>query len=257
MSRVTEPDLVLPALFLMSMQEDGKITTSELINELEKLLKLSPEDMAILTGRNDTYFSQIVRNLKSHSTFERYGYAENIAGGFRITEEGRQFVLAKQDIIGYLFYAPRFDTEDVFNSCTDLLASESRRKVIPLTEFVQEGRPFKQESIIRERSNQLRLAARDYFKSPVDGLLYCNCCNFEFSHFYDPKIFSTCIEIHHMKPLYQYEDADITKTIQDALQNLVPVCPNCHRVIHKHHISSNELNSFRANIHQFAYNMAN
>jgi hypothetical protein len=72
MSRVTEPDLVLPALFIMSIQNDGTITTSKLIDELEKLIKLSPEDKAILAGRNDSYFSQIVRNLKSHSTFERY-----------------------------------------------------------------------------------------------------------------------------------------------------------------------------------------
>lgn len=254
MSRVTEPDLVLPALFIMSMRKDGTITTSELIDELEKLIRLSPEDKAILAGRNDSYFSQIVRNLKSHSTFERYGYAENIAGGFRITDEGRQFVIAKQDVIGYLFYTPKFTTEDVLNSCTNLLASESRRKVIPLTESVQEGNVFVQKTIIRERSHDLRLAARDYFKNPNDGLLYCSCCNFEFNHYYDPKLFSTCIEIHHLKPLYQYEDEDITKTIQDALKNLIPVCPNCHRVIHKHHISSSEITSFRANIHQFAYN---
>ena len=77
--------------------------------------------MRILSGRNDSYFSQIVRNLKSHGTFERYRYAKNITGGFRITDEGREFVIAKQDIMGYLFNAPRFTTEDVLGAlCTTL-----------------------------------------------------------------------------------------------------------------------------------------
>ena len=254
MSRVTEPDLVLPALFIMSMRKDGTITTSELIDELEKLIRLSPEDKAILSGRNDSYFSQIVRNLKSHSTFERYGYAENITGGFRITDEGREFVIAKQDIMGYLFNAPRFTTEDVLNSCTNLLASESRRKVIPLTEFVQEGTMSKQYTIIRERSNRLRQAARDFYAAKKGGLLYCECCNFEFGHFYNPNIYSTCIEMHHLKPIYQYEDEDINKTIENALVNLIPVCLNCNRIIHKHHIGIKDIDRLKQNINIFNYN---
>lgn len=254
MSRITESELVLPALFLMSLQSDGKISTSLLIKKLQELIKPSDEDMRILSGRKDTYFSQIVRNLKSHSTFERYGYAESIDGGFRITPEGRRFVIAKQDILHYMFGYTGFNYSDVLTSCDDLLNSETRRKVIPLTEFVIEGAKNKKEVIIRERSAKLREAAKEFYLNKEDGLLYCNCCNFEFSHQYNPEIYGSCIEIHHLKPLYQYEDADIDKTIEDALQNMLPVCPNCHRVIHKHHISSGEINSFRANIHQFAYN---
>jgi len=254
MSRITESELVLPALFLMSMQSDGKITTTKLIKELEKLLHPSDDDLSPNSSRKDSRFSQIVRNLKSHNTFERYGYAESIDGGFRITSEGRRFVIAKQDILHYMFGYSGFNYSDVLTSCNNLLNSETSRKVIPLTEFVIEGAKNKKEVIIRERSARLREAAKEFYRNKKDGLLYCNCCNFEFSHQYNPEIYDSCIEIHHLKPLYQYEDADIDQTIEEALHNMLPVCPNCHRVIHKHHISSGEINSFRANIHQFAYN---
>lgn len=82
MSRITKQDLILPALFLMAVQPNGIISTTKLIRELETLMKPTGIDMMVLAGRNDTRFSQIVRNLKSHSTFEKYGYAENIDRGY-------------------------------------------------------------------------------------------------------------------------------------------------------------------------------
>lgn len=253
MSRITEQDLILPALFLMSMQPNGVISTTKLIRELETLMKPTGIDMMILAGRNDTRFSQIVRNLKSHSTFEKYGYAENINRGFCITPKGKRLVEAKQDILKYMFRSSIFNSVDILNSCDDLLKSDIQRKVIPLTEFIQEGGVSPKQTIIRERSTQLRNVAKEYYSSKEDGLLYCDCCNFEFGHFYNPALYSTCIEIHHLKPLYQYEDEDINKTIEDALQNLIPVCPNCHRVIHRHHIGTDNFQTFKENLYKFQY----
>ena len=253
MDRITEQDLILPALFLMSMQPDGIISTSKLIRELEMLMKPTGIDMQILAGRQDTRFSQIVRNLKSHRTFEKDGYAENVDRGFRITPIGKRLVEAKQDVLRYMFGTPIFSSTEILSSCNDLLQSDTRRKVIPLTEIIQEGITSRRETTIRERSTLLRDAAREYYANKEDGLLYCNCCNFEFGHFYNPELFSSCIEIHHLKPLYQYEDEDMNRTIENALQNLIPVCPNCHRVIHKHHIGIDNFQTFKENLHYFLY----
>ena len=254
MSRITEQDLILPALFLMSMQSDGCISTTKLIRELETLMKPTGIDMLILAGRQDTRFSQIVRNLKSHNTFEKYGYAENVDRGFRITPAGKKLVEAKQDVLRYMFGTPIFSSTEIFNSCNDLLQSETIRKVIPLTEFIQEGTATtRKQSVIRERSALLRNAAREFYANERGGLLYCDCCNFEFGHFYNPTLYTTCIEIHHLKPLYQYEDEDINRTIEDALQNLIPVCPNCHRIIHKHHIGIDNIRTLKENVCQFQY----
>ena len=74
MKRVTESELVLPALFLMT-QNENQIATSKLITSLQELMKPDGVDAEILAGRKDTYFSQKVRNLKSHDTLLKKGLA--------------------------------------------------------------------------------------------------------------------------------------------------------------------------------------
>jgi hypothetical protein len=94
--RIRERHVRVPALRAMAARASGRITTSDLISELEHQFKPSGEDAAILDNRNDTKFSQIVRNLKSHKTastniFAR-GYAEETDDGFKITPAGRAFL---------------------------------------------------------------------------------------------------------------------------------------------------------------------
>ncbi|MBO7495062.1 MAG: hypothetical protein J6T98_00800 [Salinivirgaceae bacterium] len=53
-----------------------------------EVLNPSGKDMEILSGRNDTYFSQKVRNLKAHKTLEKLGYANTTSDGWEFTVEG-------------------------------------------------------------------------------------------------------------------------------------------------------------------------
>ena len=84
------------ALLIMAVRTDGQISTTELIAELPKYIRIPDSSVEILSSRNDNRFSQIVRNLKSHksskSNFIAQGYAEDIKGGFRITEKGLAFI---------------------------------------------------------------------------------------------------------------------------------------------------------------------
>ena len=94
--RITETDLILPALRLAAARTNGEITTSTLIDELVTLFNPTGRDAEILADRNDTYFSQKVRNLVSHRkqprSFVTNGYAEYSDGGIRITQKGRQLL---------------------------------------------------------------------------------------------------------------------------------------------------------------------
>lgn len=89
-------DLWKYALLIMSVQPNGEISTSDLIEEMPNYVKLSDEHLAANESRKDSKFSQIVRNLKSHKTsktnFIFQGYAEDIRGGFKITSKGMEFV---------------------------------------------------------------------------------------------------------------------------------------------------------------------
>lgn len=89
-------DLWKYALLIMSVQPDGEISTSALIERVPEYIRLSTDHMASNTSRKDSKFSQIVRNLKSHkntkNNFIFQGYAEDVRGGFKITAKGIAFV---------------------------------------------------------------------------------------------------------------------------------------------------------------------
>ena len=65
MSRFTESQIAVEAVKVV--EEYGELTMGELIDILIERLKPSGHDMAIIANRSDTYFSQKVRNLRSHS----------------------------------------------------------------------------------------------------------------------------------------------------------------------------------------------
>ena len=96
--RIREKDLIIPALRAAAESRNGQITTSRLIEELSEEFAPEGRDAEIIDGRNDSFFSQKVRNLISHrntatSMFQR-GYAEYDAGdeSIRITDIGRAFL---------------------------------------------------------------------------------------------------------------------------------------------------------------------
>lgn len=61
-----ESDLYEPAMLAMASRPDGRIATSELISDLESSLNPTGHNAEILDNRDDTHFSQLVRNIKSH-----------------------------------------------------------------------------------------------------------------------------------------------------------------------------------------------
>lgn len=242
MNRITETDIILPALYLMSDDAIGYVDTSTLIQKLTEIMRPTGEDAQILAGRRDTYFSQIVRNLKSHDTLEKKGYATYTKGrGFQLTPAGRVLVAEEKASIEYLI-SSGFRYDDVVESLGKLATRPGVRKE-PYQEIITEGGDYTQTIRYTQRSRKLRDVAIEHFTQ--NGRIVCKCCGFDFS-FYAPKYICNCMEIHHIKPLFQYEDVDESKTIDEALKNLLPACPNCHRVIHRCNIDAQGLSGFRS-----------
>ncbi len=240
-ARITESELVLPSLYLMTLKPNGCISTTELIQLLTKILKPQGIDAQILNKRNDTYFSQKVRNLKSHDTLEKLGYAEYSNSQYSITDKGRELVKNNMISIKYIL-SSGFEYNDVKDSLGKVYDAKKTR-IIPFTEVISEGGVRSQVTKYYQRSQKLRNAAIDHFSK--DGIITCDCCGFEFRSFYGEKYGKSCIEIHHMKPIFKYEGEKDDKTIAEALKNLLPVCPNCHRVIHKNNITAELIPQFK------------
>lgn len=88
----------MPTLRLLDQSNGGWTATRDLISQLVDLFSPSGQDAAVLHGRNDTYFSQKVRNMISHrhepSSFIKRGLASYEQRGLRITDQGRSAVRA-------------------------------------------------------------------------------------------------------------------------------------------------------------------
>lgn len=244
MNRITESQLVLPALYLISKSKNGIISTSDLITQLTDIMHPTGMDAQILEGRNDTYFSQKVRNLKSHNTLAKHDFATNYEDGFKLTKHGADYINSHQEAIDYLLH-DEFNYEDV-KSAIDKISTLDNARVLPIEEVVSEGRLITRNVQTRERSSRLRMIAIEHFTH--NGIISCDCCGFNFPTFYGNKYGCNCIEIHHIKPIFQYEGNTFDQVVENALQNLLPVCPNCHRVIHKNHIGSNDITYFKDEI---------
>jgi hypothetical protein len=91
-------DLWKYALLAMVQKPGMEISTTDLIAELPNYIVVPESTTPDNQSRGDSKFTQIVRNLKSHkatkTNFIYQGYAEDIPGGFRATQKGRNFVLS-------------------------------------------------------------------------------------------------------------------------------------------------------------------
>lgn len=248
MPRISEGEIVLPALFLMSISPNGKITTSELIEKLMEILKPQGEDLEILAGRRDTKFSQKVRNLKSHNTFERLNYAEYRNGCFVINDNGRRYVQDNIDIIKYLL-SNDFNWNDLRTGFERAFErTRGGEKIEPVDEniIIEEGTKRIIERAIYERSMKLRNIAIESFYSR-NGAIFCEICFFNFEKFYG-DLGKGYIEVHHRKPIFKFESEDFSKFLNEALNDTALVCSNCHRIIHRDRKSPLDIGLLKENI---------
>lgn len=229
--RISETELILPSLFLMKLN-GGHITTRELIPQLREMMKPPEEDLKILDGRADDRFSQKVRNLKSHNTLEYLNYAEYKEGTYFLSTEGEGYLQENQDILNYLLIND-FAYNDIVDSLNEISGKKDKSPIQVFDEdiIIQEGKKIIVEKEIYTRSKKLRDYSLEYYKD--HGGLNCTCCNFNFSKFYGKEIGEGFIELHHKKPIFQYQDEDLNKTIKIAVLNITPLCSNCHRIIHR------------------------
>ena len=63
----------------------------------------------------------------------------------------------------------------------------------------------------------------------------CQCCGMDFAEMYGEELGANFIEVHHLKPISTFETDGVP---ENFLENLVPLCSNCHSMIH--HIKDNE-----------------
>lgn len=232
--RISEKALILPALYFI--KQYGQATTSDLICELTALFSPTGEDAKILEGRNDTKFSQKVRNLKSHRDTNKMDlYTTFIDNTYELTDCSKKFLSENQQQIETLI-ANGFKAESLATAFEQQVSIPEtilhNSFIYPEDTIIAEGQQSVTNNISRKRSQKLRKAAINYYKSQNDGKLRCCVCGFCFDEHYT-DIGNDFIEIHHEHPISQLSDEEFDKHLSDALANVKPVCSNCHRMLHR------------------------
>ena len=231
--RIEEKTLILPALYIIC--RDGSVSTSDLIAELTAVFRPTGEDAVILADRSDTKFSQKVRNLKSHRSGNGMAVYTNLSsdGRYTLTPAGERYLSQHLDQITYLF-SNRFETAALVEAIDAIeTASAGGRNLYVYSEdeTVSEGKATAVETVVRERSGKLRAAAVAHYRDSA-GKLSCAVCGFCFEEKYG-DLGKDYIEIHHTEPVYQYSDEGLESFLSDAVKKVLPLCANCHRMIHR------------------------
>lgn len=219
-SNYTESELILPVLMYLRKARTAK-TTSSLITDMQDLLRPTGHDAQVIPGRQDTYFSQKVRNLKSHDSLERMGLATYHNGSWVITDAGRKFLdsnlTAITGLIDQGFKPTQISRKDEYDYS----------KVV-----IEEGAVVVREAASRKRSDKLRAVAIAQFKSNHQGKVFCTVCTFSFHETYGTQG-KDFIEAHHTEPIHEKDMQGEAVILREVLPKIALVCSNCHRMIHR------------------------
>jgi len=79
----------------------------------------------------------------------------------------------------------------------------------------------------RERSRKLIEQKKAHFKR-AHGRLRCEICHLSFEEVYPSFLGTDCMEVHHIVPL-----SAAAGVVRTTLADLMLVCANCHRMIHR------------------------
>ena len=75
-----------------------------------------------------------------------------------------------------------------------------------------------------ERDPRARKACLD-FHGPI-----CQACGIDLRAIYGPELGTRAVHVHHIRPMASHGGKPYKL---DPKKDLVPLCPNCHNVIHK------------------------
>lgn len=216
----TESELILPALKFLSKAK-RPVPTTDLIRHLQNIMKPTGHDAQIILGRKDSYFSQKVRNLKSHDSLAKLHLARYKKNRWWITDTGLRFlntnVDAIQSMIDQGFKPKQISRDDEFDYS----------KLV-----IEEGTLTVREIKTRKRSDKLKAIAVTTFKKNHHGKVFCTVCSFSFLSVYGEHG-RDFIEAHHAEPIHEKDMRGEKHFLRNILPKVALVCANCHRIIHR------------------------
>lgn len=98
--------------------------------------------------------------------------------------------------------------------------------------IIEEGTLKKVTTNQRQRSDLLRRLKIEQIQREKDRKLPCIGCGFDFEKKYG-KLGQGFIHIHHTEPVHEMDIQGTQTQIDEALRKVVPLCSNCHSMVHR------------------------
>ncbi len=108
------------------------------------------------------------------------------------------------------------------SSTTSTPAESPKTPSTPKERDMTEGEKKHVEYETAHRNPALRQACIDKYG------YQCQCCGMDFTSLYGEELGARFIEVHHLKMISTYDESRPA----DYIENLVPLCSNCHAMIH-------------------------
>ncbi|MDC0706247.1 HNH endonuclease [Priestia sp. AB] len=128
-----------------------------------------------------------------------HGLKGNIQGAMKLTGDLRNYIMSffKQDL-----------TEGYYPDEVSQTLEEGKRKTVTVNVY--------------ERNPIARKRCIEYYG------VQCQACEVDFENKYG-EVGKDFIHVHHIKPLHEIQQGYIV----DPIKDLIPVCPNCHAMLHR------------------------
>lgn len=215
----TRDELLVALNFYLTHQPKIPSKTSPEINVLSSTLRKINEELGIKGNEKFRNTNSIYMKLMNFRRFDPDYKGEGLSAG------------SKEEEVVWKLYADKPDKlKHIVSSIVSFAAlpheEEKLENIIPNIEEAEEGRLLTRVHVTRERSAALVEKKKKQFKE-TNGKLFCEVCNFDFEEKYGEHG-SDFIECHHTRPVSEYAVGQKTH-----IRDLVLVCSNCHRMIHR------------------------
>ena len=226
------------------MGKKQKEVTAEMIREayiayLETLRKTNSADIVGFTEMELTDFIRRHDDIKFHRIYEctDHKYYDRVRNKIATNASMRQEddAAGQQYSIHLKIYSSFLESKafkGLFKKKINIEGTEEREpKIASSTSSIlqkhkertmTEGERKHVEFETAHRNPALRQACIDKYG------YQCQCCGMNFTDLYGEELGAQFIEVHHMKMLSTYDE----NRPDDYVENLVPLCSNCHSMIH-------------------------
>ena len=232
------------------MAKKQTLVTAEMLREayianLEAKRKTNAVAIADFTERELADFIRQYADFRFKSVFEEldHNYYDRVRE--KIATNGEMRAADKESDNMYSFHLKQWTSfleskefKELFkkkrSSDDKPKATDTAEPAKPLVSPFREETEGERKHIVKEtevvrRNPQLRQQCIERYG------YQCQCCGMNFAELYGEELGANFIEVHHLKPISTYEEDGIP---ENFLENLVPLCSNCHSMIH--HIKDSE-----------------